>query len=116
MVLAPVARQDIRDTLRWSQEKFGQRAAGRYQALLTQALRDIEADPERAGSRDRPEIQLAGARTYHLALSRDRVAGQRVRTPRHFLLYWRRRDGVIVVARVLHDSMDLSRHVLGTLG
>jgi hypothetical protein len=38
-----------------------------------------------------------------------------VKTPRHFLLYRRREDGVIEVGRVLHDSRDLERQLPGTL-
>lgn len=42
------------------------------------------------------------ARTYHLALSRTRLAGAMVKAPRHFLLSPHREDGVLDVARVLH--------------
>jgi toxin ParE1/3/4 len=34
-----------------------------------------------------------------------------VTEPRHFLLYRRREDGVIEVARILHDGRDLARHL-----
>jgi toxin ParE1/3/4 len=97
--------------LKWSEEKFGSRAAQRYRALLKQALGDIAADPERPGSMERPEL-ITGARTYHLRFSRDRarVSGP-VRNPRHFLLYRRNDEGVIEVARVLHDARDLDRHL-----
>jgi toxin ParE1/3/4 len=82
----------------------------RYAALMAQALRDIGGDPERPGSKERPEIMIEGARTYHLAFSRNRVSGPGVKEPRHFLIY-RRRGDVIEVARILHDSRDLARHV-----
>ncbi len=62
-----------------------------YKALIKQAVRDIGADPERLGSKERPEIMTKGARTHHLEVSRSRVSGSRVKAPRHFLLY-RRRD------------------------
>ena len=52
-----------------------------------------------------------GARTYHLELSRTRMTGQGVKEPRHFLLYRRRPDGVIEIARVLHEARDLARHL-----
>jgi toxin ParE1/3/4 len=72
----------------WSHERFGERAAARYQDLLKQALRDIAADPERPGSRERPEL-ARGVRTFHLSLSRGRARGEFgiVRKPRHFLVY-----------------------------
>ncbi len=112
VVLAPAARRDIREALAWSQERFGERAAGRYRDLLKQALRDIASNPERPGSRGRPEL-ARGVRTYHLFFSRDRVlAGLGVvRKPRHFLVYRRRGEGAIDVIRVLHDARDLERHL-----
>ena len=109
--LAPAARQDLREVLRWTERNFGQTAAARYKALIKQAVRDIGADPERPGSKERPEIMVEGARTYHTSLSRTRVSGPRVKEPRHFLLYRRREDGVIEVARILHDDRDLQRHL-----
>lgn len=86
-------------------------ASLRYSTLIRQALLDIEADHERPGSKERPEIMAAGARTYHISLSRARMSGVRVKEARHFLLYRRRDDGVIEVARVLHDARDLARHL-----
>ena len=108
--LAPAALEDVREALRWSEEKFGKRATARYRALLQQALRDIEADPNRPGSRERPEIMIEGARTYHLWFSRSRVRGEAVKTPRHFLPY-RVREHIIEVGRILHDGRDLQSHL-----
>jgi plasmid stabilization system protein ParE len=34
VILAPAARRDIRAALKWSEERFGSRAAARYRALL----------------------------------------------------------------------------------
>ena len=111
LILAPAARQDIRDVLRSSERKFGKPAAARYRALLKQAVRDIGSDPELTGSKERPEIMIDGAKTYHISLSRNRVRGSTVREPRHFLLYRVREEGGIEVARILHDCMDLARHL-----
>ena len=90
---------------------FGKAAAIRYRALIRQALNDVKADPERPGSKERPEIMIQGARTYHLQFSRSRVIGQAVKERRHFLLYRRKPDGVIQVARLLDDVHDLARHL-----
>ena len=96
----------------WSQERFGEHATGRYGDLLKQALRDIAADPERPGSKDRPDL-ARGVRTYHLFFSRDRVRGTLgvVKKPRHFLVYRRRGEALIDVVRILHDARDLERHL-----
>lgn len=113
-VLAPEAKRDIHEALKWSAQKFGERAALRYRALLKQAIRDIEADPERPGSQERPEL-AKGVRVYHLRFSRDRAKNSDdiVHSPRHFLLYRTRGGGHIDVARVLHDARDLERHLPG---
>jgi toxin ParE1/3/4 len=109
--IAGPARRDIAAILKWSLNEFGEAAALRYSALIRQALTDIEADPVRPGSKERPEIMIPGARTYHLDFSRSSVTGARVKDPRHFLLYRQREAGVIEVARLLHDSRDLHRHL-----
>ena len=105
------ARRDIASIVKRSLQEFGEAASLRYSALIRQALFDIGADPERPGSKERPEIMIQGARTYHLEFSRSRVSGSTVNEPRHFLLYRRREDGVIEVARILHDGRDLQRHL-----
>jgi toxin ParE1/3/4 len=105
------ARRDSAAILKRSRKEFGTAAALRYEALLVQALVDIGNDPARPGSKARPEMMIEGARTYHLSSSRNRTAGPGVKEPRHFLLYRRRDDGVVEVARILHDSRDLQRHL-----
>ena len=69
-VLSPAARDDIRDILRWSEKKFGENAALRYEALLVQALKDVGTDPERPGVQHRPEL-APGVLVYPLRFSRD---------------------------------------------
>lgn len=105
------ARRDITAIVKRSLQEFGEAASLRYSALIRQALLDIEADPERPGTKERPDLMTKGARTDHLEFSRSRGSGSRVKDPRHFLLYRRRDDGVIEVARILHDSRDLQRHL-----
>jgi toxin ParE1/3/4 len=109
--LSPAAQADIRNILLWSRDKFGLPAAERYRALLTQSLGDIAADPERLGSKKRPEIMAGGVRTYHLRFSRDRAPGPPVQQPRHVVLYREGANGVVEIARILHDSRDLGCHV-----
>ncbi len=55
---------------------------------------------------------IGGARTYHLEFSRTKVRGPRVKAPRHFLLYRRRSEGFIEVARIAYDSRHDSREIL----
>ena len=108
--LSPAAERDLETILGWTHEQFGESVRLRYEALLVQAMLDVCADPTRAGCQARPEL-AKNAFTYHLAFSRDRVAQGRVRRPRHILLCRTARDGALEVGRVLHDSMDLARHL-----
>ncbi len=111
-VISPAAERDIESILAWTHEQFGREGRLRYEALIVRAILDVADDPERAGSHTRPEIAVA-ARTYHLRHSRNRVpaAVGRIRRPRHFLLYRTRDDGRVEIGRVLHERMDLARHL-----
>jgi toxin ParE1/3/4 len=107
--LSAAAQADVVDILAWTQEQFGEAARLRYQALIVAALRDIAAQPDRPGSLDRPELGI-GVRSWHLRSSRDRAGAGLVRRPRHFVIY-RMQRGVVVIGRVLHDAMELTRHL-----
>jgi toxin ParE1/3/4 len=110
--ISPQAEHDIEAILRWTNEEFGENARIRYEALLIRAIEDVAEAPERPGSHDRPEI-APSARTYHLRFSRDRVKKpiKKVERPRHVLLYRTAIDGRVEIGRVLHDGMDLERHL-----
>lgn len=111
--LSAAAQADILGLLVWSDERFGEAARTRYEALLVAALADLAAEPDRPGSLPRPELGN-GIRSYHLHHSRTRVPGKRgaVRRPRHLVLYRIERSGTVEVGRVLHDAMELERHAL----
>jgi toxin ParE1/3/4 len=110
--LSAAAEADIVELLVYTQERFGDVARQRYEALLVAALRDIAADPHRPGSVARPELGRA-VRSYHLRHSRGhaRTPDGLVRRPRHLLLYRTVRPDLIGVGRVLYDGMELERHV-----
>ncbi len=109
--LSAAAQGDVLAILAWTHEQFGEAARLRDESLIVAALRDVSSQPERPGSLARPELG-AGVRSWHLRLSRDHlktgVGG--VRRPRHFLVY-RVEPGLVVVGRVLHDAMELARHL-----
>lgn len=110
--LSATARADIVEALSWTHEHFGEQARLRYERLLVTALRDLAAEPERAGSVGRPELG-EHVRSYHLRHSRDRAGRESgiVRRPRHLLLYRVARPDLIGVGRVLHDAMEIERHL-----
>lgn len=110
--MAAAAQADVRDIAAHSRRVFGDAAHHRYRALLVQAIQDICVDPYRLGSVGWPAGTL---RIYHLRHSRRRawVQGQMVLEPRHLLLYEQTQPDMIDILRVLHDAMDLERHVSG---
>jgi toxin ParE1/3/4 len=109
--LSEAAQADIVDILGWTHERFGEPARLRYESLIVTALRDVATQPDRPGSLARPELR-AGVRSWHLRLSQEHVKGgvDIVRRPRHFLVY-RFEPALVLVGRVLHDAMELARHL-----
>lgn len=109
---AAAAETDIVDILEHSEREFGREARRRYEALLVAALGDISEAPERPGSAPRPELG-GDIRSWHLRLSRERarLAKGVVRRPRHLILYTIVDDVTVGVVRVLHDAMELHRHL-----
>jgi toxin ParE1/3/4 len=107
-VTAP-AERDLQNIFQWSETEFGSAAADRYEVLIAQALADVGENPYRPGAKHRQEL-LSGVYTYHLASSRDHVPENRVKSPRHFLVYRVITDRIEIL-RVLHDSRDLDRHI-----
>lgn len=110
--LSTVAEEDIIQLLAYTQDRFGEIARRRYEALLVAGLRDIASDPERTGSVARAELGPA-VRSYHLRHSRGRARtpDSLVRQPRHVLLYRVGQPTLIGVGRVLHDAMEVERHL-----
>ncbi len=109
--LSDAAQADVIDILAWTHEQFGEAARLRYERLIVAALRDVVTQPDRLGSIARPELG-AGVRSRHLRLSRGPVgtSAGTVRRPRHFLIH-RFEPALLVVGRVLHDAMELARHL-----
>ncbi|MEQ9248839.1 MAG: type II toxin-antitoxin system RelE/ParE family toxin [Nitratireductor sp.] len=97
---------EIRD---YTIRNYGAQVAKDYNALMRQAFKDIREAPSLIGSRERPEIGES-VRSYHISLSKTR-AGSKIKSPRHFILYFQPNESEIVVSRILHDSRDLVRHI-----
>jgi toxin ParE1/3/4 len=110
--LSAAAEADIIDILERSESDFGIAARQRYEQLVTVALRDISEAPERPESAARLELG-DDIRSWHLRSSRARarMANGGVRRPRHLILYTIIDDATVGVLRVLHDAMELHRHL-----
>lgn len=73
-----------------------------YRQTLVTALRALGAGPDTLGARGRDEI-APNLRSLHVA----RLG----RRGRHVILFRATDMGEIQVVRILHDAMDLARHV-----
>ena len=113
--LTEPAERDIAGLLDWSERTLGPAARQRHEVLVAAALSDIAHDWRRAGSVKRDDLG-AGWRIYHLQNSRQRAreAAGIVQSPRHILVYRLAAGDIVIVPRVLHDSMDFTRHLDAT--
>lgn len=101
--LSAAAETDLREIIRWTTRQFGAAQARSYRQTILSAIRALENGPEAPGSKARDEI-MPGVRTLHVA--------RNGRRGRHFLIY-KTSGSSIVILRVLHDSMELARHLPG---
>ena len=100
--LAEKAEHYLLDALVWTTDQFGALQADEDLETLTLALEALTDGPNIVGSKVRDDIGL-GIRTLHVA----RLG----RKGRHLVVF-RFADGqVIDVIRLLHDSMDLAKHL-----
>jgi toxin ParE1/3/4 len=105
--LGAVAEVDFANILKWTTENFGARQAAIYRDTLVQAIGELAKGPDIPGSTARNEI-MSGLRTLHVA--------RHGRRGRHFLLYRAVEGRIIEIGRILHDQMDLPRHLPFPLG
>ena len=103
--LAGAAEADFEAVIAWTLQQFGGNQAAIYAETLSSAVQALIAGPEQLGVKARPEIGK-GLFTLHVA--------RNGRKGRHFVLFRAGADPVrrqVDILRVLHDSMDLARHV-----
>ncbi len=103
--LTATAEADFEEILRWTVAQFGEAQARIYAETLSAALNDLAAGPTIVGARKRDEI-LKGLFTLHVA--------RKGRKGRHFVIFrvGRAPDrDLIEVLRLLHEAMDLQRHL-----
>lgn len=103
--LSAAAEADFRQILRWTVDNFGSAQARAYADTLSSALKALCAGPSIIGVKERPEI---GTNIWTLHVARNGRQG------RHFIMFRVAAapgSKVIDVLRLLHDSMDLERHL-----
>jgi toxin ParE1/3/4 len=100
--LGAAAELDFANILKWTTENFGARQSRIYRDTLIRAIGELANNPDVAGSKARDEI-MPGLRTLHVA--------RHGRSGRHFLLYRIVNGRIVEIGRILHDQMDLQRHL-----
>jgi toxin ParE1/3/4 len=100
--LGSEAEKDFARILKYTKDKFGQQQLDAYKVTLVEALTALEAGADLLGSVARDEIR-PNLRTLHVA--------RKGRRGRHFILYRASQNNMIDVIRILHDQMDLARHI-----
>ncbi len=100
--LGAVAELDFANILKWTTENFGARQSRIYRDTLVRAIGELANGPDVAGAQAADET-MPGLRMLHVARH-----GQR---GRHFLLFRIIKGRIIEIGRILHDQMDLQRHL-----
>lgn len=100
--LGAAAELDFANILKWTAENFGARQSSVYRDTLVQAIGELAGGPDIVGSKARDEI-IPGLRTLHVARHGRRGS--------HFLMYRAAPERMIEIVRILHDRMDIRRHV-----
>jgi len=99
--LSAAAEADYDAILGWTDQRFGAAQAAACADALAASLARLEGGPAIPGARQRDEI-AAGLLSVHVG-----------RRARHLILFRvaDAADRTIDVLRILHDAMDLARHV-----
>lgn len=100
--LSAEAEADFVRILEYTLTTYGARKLEAYKATLLDALAALEFGPDIPGSAARDDI-LPGLRTLHIA--------RKGRRGRHFILFRASPDYAMDLLRILHDQMDLPRHI-----
>lgn len=101
--LVAVSERDFHEVIKRSAQDFGPRQAEVYAETLELAINALrDAGPEAIGVKERKEIG-AGIYTLHAASHKRKAS--------HFLVFRVLEIRTIEILRILHDRMDLARHI-----
>ena len=100
--ISAAAQRDFSSIVEDSERRFGPHQARRYGTLLVDALVNLRSGPDVLGSVARADVG-PGLRTFPIA--------RRGRRGRHILLYRAAGPNDIEILRILHDRMDVARHL-----
>jgi len=87
------AREDLRNIARYTEQRWGKEQKSNYLGLIEQRFGDIRRNPAIGAPRD------------HIKPGYRSVAAGR------HLIFYRESGGAIGIVRVLHQNMDVMRHL-----
>ncbi len=90
------AKEDVQDIADYTLETWGEEQETAYLNSLHEKLAEIAADPERWGNRE------------------DLFADCQVASFGRHVIFFSAQDGLIFISRILHQSMDIPRHIFPT--
>lgn len=93
LALSPEAQEDYEDILAYTERQWGVEQMGKYDTLLDKALLALETNPRKG----RRHVKLPEALRYYPV-------------GRHNIVF-RVEAKQIEVVRILHDRMDMGRHI-----
>ena len=94
-ILSKRAKEDLLEIYLYTLETWGEDQLPTYQHLVETAMQRIAKNPFTPGSKAHDEL-IQGCRTF--------------RCGKHSIIY-RIQSNQVEIARILHESMDFSRHV-----
>jgi toxin ParE1/3/4 len=100
--LAAAAQSDYDDILLWTFDHFGERQMRVYSEAIDDALAALRNGPLSAGVR----VRDAKLGLFSLHVARNKRKGRDI-----ILFRVKHQQNVIHVVRMLHDSMDIERHL-----
>ena len=100
--LASQAEQDLLEVTRWTTENFVTVQAEQYAETISLAIEALHDGPEILEAKVRDEIGV-GIQSLHVT--------RQGRKGRHFVAFSVSEGHIINVLRLLHDSMDLAKHL-----
>ena len=103
--LTAAAEADFEEILHWTVDQFGEAQARSYAETVSATLNELAGGPAVLGAKKRDDI-LKGIFTLHVS--------RKGRKGRHFVMFRVGRvpgHNVIEVLRLLHDAMELQRHL-----
>jgi toxin ParE1/3/4 len=96
------AELDVSDIIKWTAEQFGELQADQYVETISLALEALTNGPETPGVKNRNELG-PDICTLHIA--------RHGRKASHFVVFRVSETQVLDILRILHDRMELSRHI-----